>query len=53
MQTVSGGDECSSTEVACGDLLTEVVRFNQVENQVGVGEMLQTHLTEVNCWQSS
>ena len=53
MQAVSGGDECSSTEVACGDLLTEVVRFNQVENQVGVGEMLQTHLTEVNCWQSS
>jgi len=38
MQAVSGGAECVSTEVACN---------NQVENQVGVGEMLQTHLTEV------
>ncbi len=36
MQAVSGGDECSSTEVACGDLLTEVACNNQVLNQVGV-----------------
>ena len=47
MQTVSGGDECSSTEVACGDLLTEVVRFNQVENQVRVYEVCLVLLTKL------